>query len=508
MNRVKLLVSVSLAIWAFGCSSGNTPSEAVAPEQMAGGSASSAAGAGNGAGAPSSGAGASATGSAGSAGAAGAAAGGAGQPAIGGAPSSGGNGGNASGGSPNGGSPSEPPGPVDKTACMVGAGSGKTLYVAPTGTAAGTGASFASAYDISTAIAKAAAGDTLLLQAGKYSIAYVEGAKNTLVLAQKGAADKRIRIVADGGRAEFDFSFPPQAWVQDSFGFLVSGSYWSLCGIDITRAGYQGAYVTGEHNTFENCSFHDNRNTGLEINKGGAYTTVINSDSYRNYDPKKMGSMADGFGPKETQGPGNRFIGCRAWENSDDGYDAYNSDQTVVFEGCSAFRNGVDVWNYGGFAGNGNGFKVGGLAKQANHRLTQCWSFANPVKGFDQNNNTGGLTLYNCTGFKNGTNFGLGGALNAGQMHDLKNNVSFGATDTISNAQQKNNAWNLGITVSEADFKGVDMTQGAAARAADGTLPNVDFLRLAAGSKLSDKGVDVGLPFNGAAPDLGAFEAP
>ena len=28
-----------------------------------------------------------------------------------------------------------------------------------------------------------------------------------------------------------------------------------LQGIDITRAGYQGAYVTGQHNTFENCSF-------------------------------------------------------------------------------------------------------------------------------------------------------------------------------------------------------------------------------------------------------------
>lgn len=501
MNRVKLLVSVSLAMWLFGCSSGNTPGGAATSEPTAGGGAAATAGASNGAGTNSNVAGAPGGSSPASAGSV--ATGGAGQPANGGASSSAGSGVGGSGGSAT-----EPPGPVDKTACMAGAGSGKTLYVAPTGTAAATGASFASAYDVTTAISKAAPGDTLLLQAGKYAIPYVEGAKNTLVLAQKGSAEQRIRIVADGGRAEFDFSFPEQAWVQDSFGFLVSGSYWSLCGIDITRAGYQGAYVTGEHNTFENCSFHDNRNTGLEINKGGAYTTVINSDSYRNYDPKKMGSMADGFGPKETQGPGNRFVGCRAWENSDDGYDAYNSDQTVVFEGCSAFRNGVDVWNYGGFAGNGNGFKVGGLAKQANHRLTQCVSFANPVKGFDQNNNTGGITLYNCTGFKNGTNFGLGGALNAGQMHDLQNNVSFGATDTISNATQKNNSWTLGITVSEADFKGVDMTQGSAPRAADGSLPNVDFLRLASGSKLIDKGANVGLAFHGSAPDLGAFEAP
>ena len=262
----------------------------------------------------------------------------------------------------------------------------------------------------------------------------------------------------------------------------------------------------GEHNTFENCSFHDNRNTGLEINEGGAYTTVINSDAYRNYDPKKFGGMADGFGPKETQGPGNVFIGCRAWENSDDGFDAFDSPQTVIFERCSAFRNGVDVWAYGGFDGNGTGFKVGGNAAQANNRLIGCTAFDNVVKGFDQNNNTGGLTIHNCTGYSNGTNFGLGNPVNAGQQHDLKNNISLGATDSIANATQTNNSWN-GFSVSEADFLSVDTSLGSAARAADGSLPENDFLRLAPGSGLIDQGVDVGLPFNGTAPDLGAFES-
>ena len=31
-------------------------------------------------------------------------------------------------------------------------------------------------------------------------------------------------------------------------------------------------------------------------------------------------------------------------------------------------------------------------------------------------------------------------------------------------------------------------------------------MKLVAGSDLIDKGIDVGLPFNGSAPDLGAFE--
>ena len=43
-------------------------------------------------------------------------------------------------------------------------------------------------------------------------------------------------------------------------------------------------------------------------------------------------------------------------------------------------------------------------------------------------------------------------------------------------------------------------------RQADGSLPNISFLRLAAGSKMIDKGTDVGLPFVGTAPDLGAYE--
>ncbi|MFQ6036902.1 MAG: ankyrin repeat domain-containing protein [Sedimentisphaerales bacterium] len=40
----------------------------------------------------------------------------------------------------------------------------------------------------------------------------------------------------------------------------------------------------------------------------------------------------------------------------------------------------------------------------------------------------------------------------------------------------------------------------------DGSLPESDFLRLAPGSDAIDAGTDVGLPFVGKAPDLGAFE--
>ena len=385
--------------------------------------------------------------------------------------------------------------------------SGTTYYVTPTGKPTNDGRSFATAMDYATALSLVVAGDTVLLQAGTYPVAYKAGAKNSIVFSKSGQNGKPIRFAANSGQALFDFSFPDQEWVQDSYGFTVSGSYWTFKGIGITRAGYQGAYVTGQHNTFEACAFFANRNTGLEINEGGAYTTVLDCDAYRNYDPKKLGSMADGFGPKQTQGPGNRFIGCRSWENSDDGYDAFDSPETVTFEGCWAFRNGIDVWNYGGFSGNGNGFKVGGNSAQANHKLTNCVAFGQPSKGFDQNNNTGGLTIYNCTSYDNGTNFGLGNPVNAGQKHILENNISLGAAATISNATQANNSWSSGFSVNAADFVSLDLTQATSPRAADGTLPRLDLFRLKPGSALIDAGVDVGLPYLGSAPDLGAFES-
>lgn len=48
-------------------------------------------------------------------------------------------------------------------------------------------------------------------------------------------------------------------------------------------------------------------------------------------------------------------------------------------------------------------------------------------------------------------------------------------------------------------------TLAMAPRQADGSLPDNGFARLVQGSDLIE-GADVGLPFKGAAPDLGAFE--
>lgn len=351
------------------------------------------------------------------------------------------------------------------------------------------------------------AGEMVLLQPGTYSIPYSAGVKNTINLSKGGREGAPIYMVAANcGRAVIDFSFPEQEWVQDSYGFYLTGDWWYFKGMEITRAGYQGVYVTGAYNTFENCAFHNNRNTGLEINKGGSHTTVINSDAYRNYDPKKYGSMADGFAPKQTQGPGNKFIGCRAWENSDDGFDAFDSPEVVTIDRSWAFRNGINVWGYSGFDGNANGFKLGGNQVVARNRITNSVAWGNPQKGFDQNNNAGGVTLLNNTAYDNGINFGFCGKVNSGERHYMRNNVSLDGPNDICNADASNNTFDSGPSVGSSDFVNTNTSLATVARNPDGTLPDNGLFRLTQGSDLIDAGVNVGLPYQGSAPDMGAFE--
>lgn len=384
----------------------------------------------------------------------------------------------------------------------------KVYYVTPAASSTGAGTSFAAPMSFTAALAKVSAGQMILLQPGTYSIAYTAGAKNTIALSKSGSASARIYLVAANcGRAVVDFSFPANTYVDSSYGFYLTGSYWYFKGIDVTRAGYQGAYVTGAHNTFENCAFYDNRSSGLEINKGGAYTSVINTDAYRNYDPKRKGGMADGFASKQTQGAGNFFYGCRAWENSDDGFDTFDSPQAVTIEKSWAFRNGIDVWNYGGFVGNGNGFKLGGNNILERNKITNSVAFGNVHKGFDQNSNTGGVTVINNTSYKNGINYGFGTALASGEKHTFRNNISLSGTDadSVANANQSNNTWN-GLTASSTDFVSLDTNLATKARDADGSLPTTSLFRLVAGSKLINAGLNAGLTYKGSAPDLGAFE--
>jgi MYXO-CTERM domain-containing protein len=94
------------------------------------------------------------------------------------------------------------------------------------------------------------------------------------------------------------------------------------------------------------------------------------------------------------------------------------------------------------------------------------------------------------------------------KVHIMRNNIGFPSKNSnMTGVDTANNSWDLGITPAASDFASNSDTGCTGPRNADGSIPAAcTYLKLTAGSKMIDKGVDVGLPFVGAAPDLGAYE--
>jgi pectate disaccharide-lyase len=193
----------------------------------------------------------------------------------------------------------------------------------------------------------------------------------------------------------------------------------------------------------------------------------------------------------------------------------FDSDHAIVISNCWTWHNG-DATQYnvvgGSFQGNGNGFKLGSDGSKGTHVVMNCVSFNNNFPGrtrhgFDQNSHTDGVLIYNCVSFGNLYNYFFEDPPNSGKQQILRNNTSnsgsvsgFGS-GTVSD----HNSWQLAVTVDSGDFNSMSETAAEAPRQPDGSLPT-GFIRLVNGSDLIDKGVDVGIPYCGSSPDLGAFE--
>ncbi len=352
--------------------------------------------------------------------------------------------------------------------------------------------------------------------AGPDSIIYMRGGiyfdSLTIRLNKTGQADKRIKVWAYPGEQPI-LDFSKQVFASSSRGIQISHNYWHLKGLEIRNAGDNGIYISGWYNIVENCSIHDCKDTGLQIAGGGSHNQIINCDSYFNADPSE--GNADGFAAKLDVGTNNYFYGCRAWQNSDDGWDGYlreSNNVTTIVENSWCFNNGYRK-NGTPSNGNGNGYKMGGgdngnsLNLAHNFTLKNSLAFDNRVKGYDQNNNRGSMTIYNCSAYRNGTNYSIPGVINSGEAATIINCVVLGGTGSLSsNVVQQTNSWHPQFVVTNADFISIDTTGVRGPRKPDGSLPDITFLHLAAGSDLIDAGTDIGLPFNGSAPDLGAFE--
>ncbi len=421
----------------------------------------------------------------------------------------------------------------------------KVLYVATDGNDAQTGTFEHPLASVQKAQALISAGDTVFIRGGDYlmtesDISKVEQNLFACItfLDKSGSAGKMINYFAYPGETpHFDFTAVKPA-DQRVVGFWVGGSYLHIKGIEITgiqvtittHTESYGIYSWGSYNIFENISIHDNLGTGLRHRRGG-HNLFLNCDSYRNHDnvsENKLGGNTDGFGCHPTSsGKGNVFKGCRSWFNSDDGFDCIRSDEAITFDSCWSFYNGYSP-DFQSLA-DGNGFKAGGYAYDDSTKIPDpvpsntirfCVSARNKANGFYSNHHLTGNKWYNNSAYMNAINFNMvnrespsSSNINVdGYDHVLINNLSYGARssetayiDTTQNTLE-NNSFNLPIIITDADFVSLDIDQLTAPRKPDGSLPDVDFMRPEAGSVIIDAGKDIGYPFAGAAPDLGAFE--
>jgi hypothetical protein len=422
----------------------------------------------------------------------------------------------------------------DSTGVVVGCEDGD-YYVATDGNDDNDGTKGNPFATLQRAIEAAGPGDLVYVRGGTYLITDGATAFAGVHFHKSGTSDtERIRYFAcPGEAAAFDFEDlkiqPDPAYTT---GFVIEGSWLHLKGFEVrnmpmnTRSNTAvGIGGDSHHVIVESMDIHHNSGTGLFINETKGGHQIINCDSHDNYDPHSHqgdGQNADGFGVHyQEDGDATTFRGCRAWYNSDDGWDFISQEVPVVVEDSWAYANGyTDSGNSVPADGNGNGFKIGSSKTGIRHVVTNCLAWGNRASGYYANHSAGGNDWFNNTSYDNGTQFNMlasswdaegnrtdGVILTGDKVHRMRNNISFPLDNTnMQGVEQQFNSWDVGVTPSNDDFVSVDDTGALGPRQPDGNLPDLEFLKLSEGSEMIDQGTDVGLPFNGSAPDLGARE--
>lgn len=406
-------------------------------------------------------------------------------------------------------------------------------------------------------------GDTIIMKGGTY----VYDAR--VNIGNCGTKEKLITLKCADGRAVLDFSAMPYHKHSDNpqQGIRLTASYWHFYHIDICNASDNGLLIEREsadgfpenqahHNLIEECNFYKNGDTGLQMKNLASFNRVINCDSYLNCDEDE--GDADGFAPKISVGDGNYFYGCRAWANSDDGWDVFYKKEsgqkdnvTIIMENCIAYKNGFLDLNTIAPSGNGNGFKCGSDQGAMNVFMNRCLAIHNKAKGFDQNHNAGDIILNNCTGMTSKAlcgdktySYRIYEEIASGHEVRLTNCIAINDNDATDKRDKQGNVKDSEhgkygqygrfevdasldrLSIVNCEFQKADPTQFISIvndeeligeRQEDGSLPETTFAHLVDGSPLIDAGVKIdattyrgiqvsGIEYADEAPDLGAYE--
>lgn len=356
------------------------------------------------------------------------------------------------------------------------------------------------------------AGDTVYIRGGTYQMKEDQIARKERVWAYVTYFDKS----GQPGKPLNYFAYPGETPVFNYkdvkpeglriIAFYVSGSWIHFKGLDVT--GIQVTIKThtqsecfentGSHNIYEMLNMHDGMAIGIYL-LSGSDNLFLNCDAYRNYDyvsETGKGGNTDGFGCHPSKGStGNIFRGCRAWFNSDDGYDCIGAHESVTFENCQAFYNGYST-DFKSL-GDGNGFKGGGYGKRSvellpnpipRHTTRFCLAVRNKANGFYSNHHINGSDWLNNRAYKNGNNFNMLNRLKdnvtdvPGYGHSLRNNVSYKGGKEITNIDSAacifdNNYFDVNHILIDSDFISLDESLLIAPRKPDGSLPDIDFMK-------------------------------
>ena len=403
--------------------------------------------------------------------------------------------------------------------CTASASHAANWFVAPTGDDAAPGSLDHPFATIQRAQKDAAPGDTVFLRGGTYHMTEPQIARRKGIFAYLTVLDKSgapgnpisYRNYEDE-KPVFDCSLvKPEGMRVDAF--FITGSWlhlrgFEVTGVQVTMLGHTQSICfesNGSHNIFERLSMHDGQAIGI-YHVRGSDNLFLNCDAWNNWDYTSedgKGGNVDGFGCHPTKGStGNVFRGCRAWFNSDDGYDCIGAQESVTFENCWALYSGLSPKFEK--LGDGNGFKAGGYGTLAADRLPDpiprhtirfCVAVGNRASGFYANHHPGGSDWSNNTAYRNGTNFNMLGRLADnrtdvdGYGHKLRNNLSYKSRGDISRfdaakCDLAGNSFARDPKLTDKDFVNLDESELVRPRQANGDLPVVDCLHPAGGSTL------------------------
>src|ERR1035437_139593 len=419
-----------------------------------------------------------------------------------------------------------------------------TYYVAPsTASPAGSDSNDGSLahpwFTLNHALGYVSAGDIIYMRGGTYHY----NTTGTVISGKNGTAGNYINIWNyPGENPVIDYgneTFPSQLIGI----YLTNCSYIYLKGIRVTHinqpatggiAQYgvllDGSSVGCTYSKFEQMRCDHIGGWGFVISKYSSHNLFLNCDGDHCADPNTGSYNGDPYGWSDGfEMPGHgasmstdiTFDGCRAWNNSDDGWDMRQADGVYYLKNCWAFHNGVreDGVTKGG---DGECFKLGGSTTQTSsitRTVTNCIA-AYGASGYSPEPDISptywfGLAVYNCVSYHNqiGVNFEYG------NVNIVRNNIVYAWTTSANwgwgaqSTHDHNAGLDAGITLTNADFLSVDSAGRAGPRLADGSLPVLNFLKPSAGSQLRGAGVAIsGLTIDGAGhtygtpPSIGAYE--